>query len=41
MHLIYAVDFNFAYTDPAELTEERCKEIIASSEPTGKKRKRK
>jgi DNA topoisomerase-1 len=28
-------------TDPAELTEEKCKEIIASSEPTGKKKKRK
>ena len=28
-------------TDPAELTEEKCKEIIASSEPTGKKKRRK
>jgi DNA topoisomerase-1 len=28
-------------TDPAELTEEKCKEIIASSEPTGRKKRRK
>ena len=28
-------------TDPATLTEEKCKEIIASSEPTGRRRKRK
>ena len=28
-------------TDPATLTEEKCKEIIASSEPTGRKKKRK
>ena len=28
-------------TDPATLSEERCKEIIASSEPTGRKKKRK
>ena len=28
-------------TDPTTLTEERCKEIIASSEPTGRKKKRK
>jgi DNA topoisomerase-1 len=28
-------------TDAASLTEERCKEIIASSEPTGRKKKRK
>ena len=28
-------------TDAAGLTEERCKEIIASSEPTGRKKKRK
>ena len=27
-------------TDPATLTEEKCKEIIASSEPTGRKRRR-
>ena len=28
-------------TDPATLTEDRCKEIISSSEPTGRKKKRK
>ena len=28
-------------TDPTTLTEDRCKEIIASSEPTGRKKKRK
>ncbi len=28
-------------TDPATLNEERCKEIIASSEPTGRKKRRK
>ena len=28
-------------TDPATLTEEKCKEIIASSEPTGRKKRRK
>ena len=28
-------------TEPTTLTEERCKEIIASSEPTGRKKKRK
>ena len=28
-------------TDPAVLTEEKCKEIIASSEPTGRKKRRK
>ena len=28
-------------TDPSTLTEEQCKEIIASSEPTGRKKKRK
>ena len=28
-------------TDPAALTEEKCKEIISNSEPTGRKRKRK
>ena len=28
-------------TDPATLTEEKCKEIIANSEPTGRKKKRK
>ncbi len=28
-------------TDPATLTEDRCKEIIADSEPTGRKKKRK
>ncbi len=28
-------------TDPATLTEEKCKEIIDSSEPTGRRRKRK
>ena len=28
-------------TDPASLTEEKCKEIINSSEPTGRKKKRK
>ena len=28
-------------TDPATLTEEKCKEIIASSEPTGRRKKRK
>lgn len=27
-------------TDPAELTEDKCKEIISSSEPTGRKKKR-
>ena len=27
-------------TDPATLTEEKCKEIIANSEPTGRKRRR-
>ena len=27
-------------TDPATLTEEKCKEIIASSEPTGRKKRR-
>ena len=28
-------------TDPATLTEDKCKEIIASSEPTGRKKRRK
>ena len=28
-------------TDPATLTEDKCKEIIASSEPTGRRKKRK
>ena len=28
-------------TDPATLTEEKCKEIIANSEPTGRKKRRK
>ena len=28
-------------TDPASLTEEKCKEIISSSEPTGRKKRRK
>ena len=28
-------------TDPAPLTEDKCKEIIASSEPTGRKKRRK
>ena len=28
-------------TDPATLTEEKCKEILASSEPTGRRKKRK
>ena len=28
-------------TDPTSLTEEKCKEIIASSEPTGRKKRRK
>ena len=28
-------------TDPASLTEEKCKEIVSSSEPTGRKKKRK
>ncbi len=28
-------------TDPATLTEERCKEIISTSEPTGRKKRRK
>ena len=28
-------------TDPATLTEEKCKEIISSSEPTGRKKRRK
>ncbi len=28
-------------TEPAELTEEKCKEIIASTEPTGRKKRRK
>ena len=28
-------------TDPATLTEENCKEIVASSEPTGRKKRRK
>ena len=28
-------------TDPATLTEEKCKEIIASAEPTGRKKRRK
>ena len=28
-------------TDPAALTEDKCKEIIASSEPTGRKKRRK
>ncbi len=28
-------------TDPSTLTEDKCKEIIASSEPTGRKKKRK
>ncbi|MBR2390716.1 MAG: hypothetical protein IKA94_07980, partial [Mogibacterium sp.] len=28
-------------TDPAELTEDKCKEIIASTEPTGRKKRRK
>jgi DNA topoisomerase-1 len=28
-------------TDPTTLTEEKCKEIIASSEPTGRKKRRK
>jgi DNA topoisomerase-1 len=28
-------------TDPAELTEDKCKEIISSSEPTGRKKRRK
>ena len=28
-------------TDPATLTEDKCKEIIASTEPTGRKKKRK
>ena len=28
-------------TDPASLTEEKCKEIISSTEPTGRKKKRK
>jgi hypothetical protein len=28
-------------TDPSTLTEENCKEIIASSEPTGRKKRRK
>ena len=27
-------------TDPATLTEDKCKEIIASSEPTGRKKRR-
>ena len=27
-------------TDPASLTEEKCKEIISSSEPTGRKKRR-
>ena len=27
--------------DPTTLTEDKCKEIIASSEPTGRKKKRK
>ena len=28
-------------TDPATLTEDKCKEIIGSSEPTGRKKRRK
>lgn len=28
-------------TDPANLTEEKCKEIVSNSEPTGRKKKRK
>ena len=28
-------------TEPSELTEDKCKEIIASSEPTGRKKRRK
>jgi len=28
-------------TDPAILTEEKCKEIIENSEPTGRKKRRK
>ena len=28
-------------TDPAELTEEKCKDIISNSEPTGRKKRRK
>ena len=28
-------------TDPTTLTEDKCKEIIATSEPTGKKKRRK
>ena len=28
-------------TDPATLTEDKCKEIIAASEPTGRKKRRK
>mgnify|MGYP003310286309 FL=1 len=28
-------------TAPEELTEEKCKEIISSSEPTGRKKRRK
>ena len=28
-------------TDPATLTEEKCKEIVASTEPTGRKKRRK
>jgi DNA topoisomerase-1 len=28
-------------SDPASLTEDKCKEIIANSEPTGRKKRRK